>query len=162
MLLPDSELYDILSMLPEPDPTNPTSTTTLLVQEAVYNSLPTLEDIVELLEKDEAETINSEIQKRRTRLNAPSAQQLKKDVGLEVWSSSKVNLLALPSQISFHPMSSCPISTTKYSTIPTHLTHCDVKLIANCYGTSKSICMLYQLQVTSCRRRQEFVPSWMP
>lgn len=90
LLLPESKSYQTLSLLPEPDPTNPTSTTTLQVQMAISNSLPILEEIVELLETYEADTIKAEIQKRRTRLNAPPADELKKQVGLEVWAKSKL------------------------------------------------------------------------
>jgi hypothetical protein len=35
--------------------------------------------------------MKSEFDKRRTRLGAPKPEQLRKDIGLEVWRSSKVN-----------------------------------------------------------------------
>ncbi|KAJ7594704.1 TPR-like protein [Mycena floridula] len=90
MLLPDSSFYSILSTLPEPDPTNPTSTTTYQIQVLIHNTLLVLEEVVQITEADEAAFIKSEVQKRRTRIGAPGLEQLQKDVGLEVWSTSKL------------------------------------------------------------------------
>jgi superkiller protein 3 len=56
----------------------------------MHNSLPTLEEIVALTEKDEEENLKREIDKRKTRLGAAGPEELKKEVGREVWGTSKV------------------------------------------------------------------------
>src|SRR5882757_9016325 len=53
LLLESSPFYSVLSNLPEPEPTAPTSTITFAVQQAIYDSLPTLEDLVDLNETEE-------------------------------------------------------------------------------------------------------------
>ncbi|TCD60261.1 Superkiller protein 3 [Steccherinum ochraceum] len=88
--LPTSEYYPLLSTLPPPDATNPNATTTFTAQSAMQNSLPVLEEIVAVLETDEQATLKSEFDKRRTRLGAAGPEQIRKDVGREVWSSSKL------------------------------------------------------------------------
>jgi len=60
------------------------------MQEAVHNSLPILEEIIALTEQDEDETVKKEISKRRTRVSAPGLEELKKEVGREIWGASKV------------------------------------------------------------------------
>lgn len=80
----------MLSTLPPPDPSNPTVTTTLRTQEAIYDSLPILEEIITLTEKDEDETIKKEVDKRRMRLGALAPEELRKEVSTEVLGSSKV------------------------------------------------------------------------
>ena len=60
-------------MLPPPDPTSPTFTTILAIQIAAHNTLPILEEIVTITEKEEERTFNREFEKRRTRLDAASA-----------------------------------------------------------------------------------------
>ena len=92
LLLEPSPLYSILSTLPEPEPTAPASTTTFAVQQAIYNSLPTLEELVDLNEIEEADFQKREFEKRRTRLGAPPLERLKLEVGLEVWAVSPVRL----------------------------------------------------------------------
>jgi len=77
-------------MLPEPDPTAPASTTTFAIQTAVHNTLPTLEEVISLTEKDEEERIKKEVDKRRMRLGSGRPEQIKKDVSREVWENSKV------------------------------------------------------------------------
>jgi superkiller protein 3 len=89
--LPDSPFYATLSSLPPPDPTNPTATTTFFAQCAVHNSLPILEEITQIAEKEEEEGIKKEVEKRRTRLGASSPQQLRLEVGREYWSISQVH-----------------------------------------------------------------------
>src|SRR4051812_36123795 len=93
LLLDSSPYYGTLSELPEPDPTSPTGSTVYDVQTAVYNSLPTLQEIIQLTEEDESETIDQEVKKRRTRLGASPLEVLKGEVKREVWSSSKVCFL---------------------------------------------------------------------
>ena len=56
----------------------------------MYNSLPVIEEIVSIYENDERVTIKSEIERRRTRLGAAGPEQIRKEVGREVWSTSKV------------------------------------------------------------------------
>ncbi|KAL0956081.1 hypothetical protein HGRIS_002250 [Hohenbuehelia grisea] len=102
--LEDSELYSVLSTLPPPDPTNPTATTTYDAQTAVHNTLTILEEIVTLLEKEEAESSKREIDKRRMRLGAPSLVQITKDVKRELSLDSQ--LPHLYHLISSHPNAS--------------------------------------------------------
>jgi superkiller protein 3 len=45
-----------------------------------------------LIERDEEEVMKKEIDKRRMRLGAEGPEQLRKDVGREVWGSSKVRI----------------------------------------------------------------------
>ncbi|KAH7888376.1 superkiller protein 3 [Phlebopus sp. FC_14] len=100
-LLPDSPFYPTLSSLPPPDATNPTSTTTFATQTAIHNLLPVIEEIISLTEREEALFLQSEFDKRRTRLGGPSPEQLKKDIGVEVWSVSK--LPSLYQEVLNHP-----------------------------------------------------------
>ncbi|KAI9442528.1 TPR-like protein [Lactarius indigo] len=90
LYLPDSPLYSTLSTLPVPDFTNPTSTTTFPSQVAIHNSLPTLEEIVSLTEADEKRTLQSEVARRRTRLNAGSLRDVENEVTREVYGGSKL------------------------------------------------------------------------
>jgi superkiller protein 3 len=90
LLLPGSPIYPVISTLPSPDPTNPTATTAFFVQSASQDFLPILEEIVALVEKDDDETINREVQKRRTRLGASGPEKLRKEVSREVLGPSKV------------------------------------------------------------------------
>ena len=91
-LLPSSKYYLTLSLLPPPDPTAPTSTTTQEVQTAVNNTLPTLLEVVDILEMDERETVESEVRKARTRLDtaSQSPEAVRRTVGTRVWGASKV------------------------------------------------------------------------
>ena len=58
---------------------------------AVQNSLPIIEEIVSIIEKEEQLTVKNEVERRRTRLGAAGPEQIRKDVGREVWGSSKVS-----------------------------------------------------------------------
>ncbi|KAG1745363.1 superkiller protein 3 [Suillus paluster] len=102
--LPDSSLYPVISSLPPPDPTNPTSTSIFPTQSAIHNSLVVYEELISLTEREEEMFIKSEFDKRRTRLGAPKPEQLKKDIGIEVWRSSK--LPTLYNDILNHPNTS--------------------------------------------------------
>jgi superkiller protein 3 len=93
LLLESSTFYSVLSTLPEPEPSAPASTTTFAVQQAIYNSLPILEQLVDLNETEELDFLKREVEKRRTRLGAPPLERLKLEVGLEVWEVSPVRLL---------------------------------------------------------------------
>ncbi|KAF8504124.1 TPR-like protein [Gautieria morchelliformis] len=104
LLLPGSPLYAALSVLPEPDPTAPTSTTTYAVQDSIHNSLPTLEEIVSLIERDEEEKIKKEVERRRMRLGAGRPEKIKLDVGREVWDAS--TLPSLYNELLNHPNTS--------------------------------------------------------
>ncbi|KAH7923951.1 TPR-like protein [Leucogyrophana mollusca] len=104
LILPQSPYYTVLSNLPPPDPTNPTSTSTFSTQAAIHNSLPTIEEIIALTQIYEEGTIKSEFDKRRTRLGGPSPDQLRKDIGKEVWGSSE--LPSLYNEILNHPSTS--------------------------------------------------------
>ncbi|KAF9245024.1 superkiller protein 3 [Melanogaster broomeanus] len=103
-LLPDSPLYATLSTLPSPDPTNPTSTSTFDTQTAIHNSLPVIEEIISISERDEEAVIKNEFDKRRTRLGGPSPDQLKRDIGVEVWGASK--LPSIYQEVLNHPSTS--------------------------------------------------------
>ncbi|KAF8070280.1 TPR-like protein [Lyophyllum atratum] len=104
LLLPQSPIYVTLLSLPRPDLTNPASATTFTAQTAIHQSLPHLEEIVSLLEIHEEETIKKEVEKRRTRLGAAGPELVKKEVGREVWGTSKIPLLY--NEILNHPNTS--------------------------------------------------------
>lgn len=87
-----SPYYTVLSSLPDADASAPTATTTFAVQRAVHHSLPNLQDIIEIVEKNEDSFMTREFNKRRTRLNAGSQEQVKREVGLELWSTSEVRV----------------------------------------------------------------------
>ncbi|KAJ7782973.1 TPR-like protein [Mycena metata] len=89
LLLSDSPLYAVLYTLPVPDHTNP-SAPGYQTQAAVHNNLPVLEEIVGIVEKDEEDAYTKEVAKRRTRLGAASPEQLRKEVGIEVWGPSQL------------------------------------------------------------------------
>ncbi|PPQ64992.1 hypothetical protein CVT26_015701, partial [Gymnopilus dilepis] len=91
--LPESTVYPLLSNLPQPDPTNPTASSTHEAQEAIHNGFRVLEEITALTEKLEEETLTREVEKRRTRLGAPSVDQLRKDVFNEVSTKSRLPFL---------------------------------------------------------------------
>ncbi|CAK5265358.1 unnamed protein product [Mycena citricolor] len=93
LLLENSSLYPLLSTLPVPDHINPDMTPAYHIQSAIHNTLPTLEEILGIIEKEEDSIYLSEVAKRRTRLGASSPEQLRKEVGLEIWSSSQVCVL---------------------------------------------------------------------
>ncbi|KAG6854057.1 hypothetical protein C0991_011035 [Blastosporella zonata] len=101
LLLPQSPMHAVLSSLPLPDLTSPTSTTTLVTQTAIHHSLPHIEEIVQLVEVQEEETLRKEVDKRRTRLGAPSLEILKNEVGREIWGPSR--LPSLYEEILNHP-----------------------------------------------------------
>ncbi|KAH9940522.1 TPR-like protein [Epithele typhae] len=101
LYLPDSPFYPILFTLPPPDLTNPTSTTTFEAQSAIQNSLPIIEELVDIYEKAERGVAEEEIKRRRQRLNGPSLDQTLRDVALERISNSK--LPALYNEIINHP-----------------------------------------------------------
>ena len=92
LLLPDSRYHPVLSHLPAPDLTHPAATTTLVfMQSAVHNSLPVLEEIVDLLERDEVESVKKEVENRRQRLGETRGpEQLRKAVEFEVLGASQV------------------------------------------------------------------------
>jgi len=104
LLLPESALYEVLSNIPPPEPTKPAATTIYAAQAAIHNSLPILEEIIAILEKDEDEALKREVDKRRMRLGAAGPEQLKKEVGREIWSTSR--LPALYEQVLNHPSTS--------------------------------------------------------
>lgn len=88
--LPESPIYTLLSTLPPPDPTNPTGSTTYDSQDAIHNGFRILEEVLSLSESLEEDTFKREVEKRRMRLGAPSPEQLRRDVFLEISDKSKV------------------------------------------------------------------------
>ncbi|KAF8629945.1 hypothetical protein AX15_003181 [Amanita polypyramis BW_CC] len=103
-LLPDSRFYTLLSTLPAPDNSSPLATTVVTIQSAIYESLPTFQEIASLMEANEEDLVRKEIQKRRTRLGAPSLEQLQKQVGEEIWGSSRLPVIY--AEITNHPQAS--------------------------------------------------------
>ncbi|CAE6419894.1 Tetratricopeptide repeat protein 37 Short=TPR repeat protein 37 [Rhizoctonia solani AG-1 IB] len=95
LLLPESRLYDVLSTIPPLEPTAPTKTTIYDIQAAMANSLPVLEDIVFLVERSEEEAYTKEVERRRTRINAGTQQEVQNEVGRDIWGASKVRHLGL-------------------------------------------------------------------
>ena len=90
LYLPTSDLYPVLSSLPPPDATNPDATTTFAAQSAIQDSLPIIQEIVQILEKYEETTFTQEVDKRRKRLGAPSPDVIRREVGYEICSESRV------------------------------------------------------------------------
>ncbi|EJD52731.1 TPR-like protein [Auricularia subglabra TFB-10046 SS5] len=90
LALPSSPYYSVLSALPDADPTAPTASTTYAIQSAIHHSLPTLQEIIAILEKEEESFVTREFNKRRTRLNAGTPEQIKRQVGLEIWETSEL------------------------------------------------------------------------
>ena len=90
LYLPTSDLYPVISSLPPPDATNPDATTTFTAQSAIQDSLPIIQEIVQILEKYEETTFAQEVDKRRKRLGAPSPEVIRQEVGYELWSQSQV------------------------------------------------------------------------
>ena len=68
--------------------------TTYAVQVSVYNSLPTLEEIVTLTEADEEEKIRKEVDRRRMGLGVSRPEEIKVEVGREVWETSTVSCVS--------------------------------------------------------------------
>ena len=90
LYLPTSELYPVLPSLPPPDATNPDATTTFAAQSALQNSLPIIQEIVQILENHEDATFTQEVDNRRKRLGAPSPDVIRQEVSYEVYSQSRV------------------------------------------------------------------------
>ena len=88
--LPESAFYPLLSTLPLPDPTSPTSTTTFEAQVAIHDGLNVLEEIISLTETLEEDAYKREVDNRRMRLEASSPDQLKKGVFRNISDSSQV------------------------------------------------------------------------
>ncbi|KAJ7188466.1 TPR-like protein [Mycena filopes] len=89
LLLSDSPFYPLLCTLPVPDHTNP-SAAGYKTQAVVHNNLPVLDEVVRITEEDEEDAYTKEVAKRRTRLGAASPEQLRKEVGVEVWGPSQL------------------------------------------------------------------------
>ena len=90
LYLPTSDLYPVLSSLPPPDPTSPDATTTFAAQSAIQDSLPIVQEIIQILEKYEDTTFTQEVDQRRKRLGAPSPDVIRREVGHEILSVSRV------------------------------------------------------------------------
>ncbi|KAG8795273.1 Superkiller protein 3, partial [Serendipita sp. 399] len=93
LLLDGSPYHATLFNLPEPDPSSPTASTVLDIQSAIYNSLPIVQEIIQLTEQFEQNLITQQIQTRKTRIDAPPLEQLKEIVKREVRSASKLENL---------------------------------------------------------------------
>ncbi len=104
LLLHDSKYYDLLSTLEVPDQTQPEKSTTFETQMAIHvKSLETLLELIDLMEKVEADTIQKEADKRRMRLDGANKgkEALTNEVRLEVYSESR--LPHLYEQVLSHP-----------------------------------------------------------
>lgn len=89
LFLPESPYYAVLSQLPPPDHTAPTSTTTYEAQCYLHNSLPIYEQIISTKEREEEKAINTEVDKRRQRLTTTTtAEETRRIVMREVMSKS--------------------------------------------------------------------------
>jgi hypothetical protein len=147
LVLPRSPIYSVLSSLPPPDATNPTSTITFAAQSAIHDSLPILEEIVTLLETHEEETLKKEIEKRRTRLGAAGPEQLRKEIGIDIWSTSQVKVFsASRSDVIQLSLSSSLRFTMKSLITQKRRMIFAEKLILNFYDTNSGTFMRYQIQ----------------
>ncbi|KZT41438.1 TPR-like protein [Sistotremastrum suecicum HHB10207 ss-3] len=92
LVLPNSPFFPILSSLPEPDPQQAHSNAAHDVTVAVHNSLPIIEEMVEILEKQESDQVTKEVERRRMRLTSSgqSKEQLTNEVGRDIWASSQL------------------------------------------------------------------------
>lgn len=88
-----SPFHTLLSTLPPPDPTNPTSTTTFEAQVAIHHGSDILDEIIFLTEILEADTSSRELEKRRMRLGALGPDQLRKEVFRDISDSSQVQFM---------------------------------------------------------------------
>ena len=88
--LRESAFYALLSTLPLPDPTSPTSATTFEAQVAIHDGLNVLKEIISLTETLQEDAYKREVDKRRMRLGASSPDQLKKEVFRDISDSSQV------------------------------------------------------------------------
>ncbi|QRW08082.1 superkiller protein 3 [Ceratobasidium sp. AG-Ba] len=118
LLLPGSRLYDVLSTIPPPEPTAPTKTTIYEIQVAINNSLPTLERIIDLVERSEEEAYTKEVDRRRTRINAGTQQEVQNEVGRDIWGASK--LPAWYEDILNHPNTTDDLRRTTESKLLRH------------------------------------------
>ncbi|KAK0549265.1 Superkiller protein 3, partial [Tilletia horrida] len=102
--LPASPYYSLLSSLPAPNQSTPKATTTFEAQMAVHvNSLQILEEVIGLEEALEQNSIEKEVDRRKMRMDqaGKSRAKLVAEVGVEVWSHSK--LPELYDQLLSHP-----------------------------------------------------------
>ena len=90
LYLPSSSFYSLLSTLPTPDHTSPTATTTYAAQCAVHSTLPIFEEITSIYEREEENHVKREVESRRKRLGAKGPEEIKREVGREVYVGSKV------------------------------------------------------------------------
>ncbi|PLW51233.1 hypothetical protein PCASD_01010 [Puccinia coronata f. sp. avenae] len=104
LVLDDSPFHSLLSTLPAPDYTNPESSPLMKLQIILANTLPTLHEIIEVVQTKQDQSISREISKRRTRLTSvpKNAAQTRADVINEVYPSSL--LPKLWQQVLDHPL----------------------------------------------------------
>lgn len=88
--LPGSAFHILLSTLPLPDSTSPTSTTTFEAQVAIHHGSEVLDEVVSLTEALEEDTYEREVGKRRMRLGVSSPDQLRKEVFRDISNGSQV------------------------------------------------------------------------
>lgn len=61
-----------------------------MAQSAIHNSLPLIEEIVALIEKEEEMEISKEVERRRMRLGSGRPEDVRNEVGCGIWGTSKV------------------------------------------------------------------------
>ena len=92
LYLPSSKFYGLLSTLPPPSPTSPTSSNTFETQEAIHNGFRVLHEILKLTQAQEEERFEKEVEKRRMRIGAAGPEAVRREVGLEMFSTSEVGI----------------------------------------------------------------------
>ena len=93
LYLPSSKLYSLLSTLAPSSPTSPTSSATFEAQDAIHNGYLVLLEILKLTQAQEEERFEKEVEKRRMRIGAAGPEAVRKEVGLEMFSTSEVGTL---------------------------------------------------------------------
>ena len=88
--LPSSKFYGLLSTLPPPSPTSPTSSSIFETQEAMHNGFHILQEILKLTQAQEEERFEKEVERRRMRIGAAGPEAVRREVGLEMFSASEV------------------------------------------------------------------------
>ncbi|KZO90759.1 TPR-like protein [Calocera viscosa TUFC12733] len=104
LMLPSSPVYATLEQLPAPEPTAPTASGVHEVQLAMADGLQVLQEVVDLSEREEEEQIKKEVEKRRTRLGAGTAEEIRRAVRREVGATSQ--LPHLYTELLNHPSTS--------------------------------------------------------
>ncbi|GAA5985800.1 hypothetical protein JCM11641_006210 [Rhodosporidiobolus odoratus] len=92
LLLPSSPVHPLLLSLPPWNATMPTATSYPTIQQAIATPLPTLLELISLIQSLETATLESEIKKRRQRLGGPAmtAEETRRQVQAEQMPTSQL------------------------------------------------------------------------